>query len=49
MTERQAFTKGMAHDEAVAAQKTGKSGSPPKVRNTDLQVAADYYDIADRQ
>uniref|UniRef100_A0A452ZYS8 BZIP domain-containing protein n=1 Tax=Aegilops tauschii subsp. strangulata TaxID=200361 RepID=A0A452ZYS8_AEGTS len=27
---RQAFSKGMAHDEAVAAQKTGKSGSPPK-------------------
>ncbi|KAF6992126.1 hypothetical protein CFC21_009146 [Triticum aestivum] len=30
MADRQAFSKGMAHDEAVAAQKTGKSGSPPK-------------------
>ncbi|XP_048544173.1 uncharacterized protein LOC125523162 [Triticum urartu] len=28
--QRQAFTKGMSHDEAVAAQKTRKSGSPPK-------------------
>ncbi|KAM0912604.1 hypothetical protein ACQ4PT_012696 [Festuca glaucescens] len=28
--DRQAFRKGMAHDEAVATQRSGKIGSPPK-------------------
>lgn len=46
IADRQVFSKGMAHDEAVAAQKTGKSGSPPKVRIADLQVPADHWDIA---
>jgi hypothetical protein len=31
MTGKHIFVKGMAHDEAVATQKTGKAASPPKV------------------
>jgi hypothetical protein len=37
MADRQAFRKGMAHDEAVATQRSGKIGSPPKVRNADFE------------